>query len=535
MQKTLENKYFQLVVLLFLIVLLFINNGNVSYWDQDEAAYAGFALKMIETKNWLIPDFYWAEIHRKTPLHFWNIIVSYKIFGVNEFAVRFSSALSVALVYLIVYFFTRKLTQNRQVGFYALLVLATSLYIPVLAKVAVTDATLLLLSTLCAIALYFILETKAFKWTLLFWTSFALALLTKGPPIIIFTTILVILLAVLSPNRKNLIRLHPWFFLPIAFFPLGYWVYLCIQSDGGAFINWLVDWYILKRVNGSVLGQTGPPGTHFLLILVVFLPYFMFLPKSFQNGYKGLIKRDPIDLFLAAWFIAGWFFYEFSPSKLPAYVVVAHVPLAILIGRTIANFELEKPKRFWFMLQFILTSSIYLGLIVVGFFIVLPKQLQLYATLLGGVLLVLNCLTFFVFNQSKFIKSLFSINLFFQFFIWTFLIVPVEDLKNAPKKIATYIDKNAKPNSEICIANDFGHPPSLPFYLYLHFKTITFEKDTLKLWQDYKDTKVNKVFILDKNQKDYFLKKENNLHFTSFEAFFTDRKECSNYYVLFNY
>ena len=72
-------------------------------------------------------------------------------------------------------------------------------------------------------------------------------------------------------------------------------------------------------------------------------------------------------------------------------------------------------------------------------------------------------------------------------------------------------------------------------YLYLHFKTITFEKDTLKLWQDYKDTKVNKVFILDKNQKDYFLKKEDNLHFTSFEAFFTDRKERSNYYVLFNY
>jgi 4-amino-4-deoxy-L-arabinose transferase-like glycosyltransferase len=73
--------------------LLLINNWSIPLWDQDESAYAGFAFNMIEQHNWLVPDFPFSDVHRKPPLHFWNIAVFNKIFGYNTFAIRFSSVL----------------------------------------------------------------------------------------------------------------------------------------------------------------------------------------------------------------------------------------------------------------------------------------------------------------------------------------------------------------------------------------------------------------------------------------------------------
>jgi len=48
----------QLVWLVFIIILfmLLVNNG-LTLWDQDEAAYAGFGKRMLETGDWLIPNF----------------------------------------------------------------------------------------------------------------------------------------------------------------------------------------------------------------------------------------------------------------------------------------------------------------------------------------------------------------------------------------------------------------------------------------------------------------------------------------------
>lgn len=82
------RKYRFVGIAALLIIMAFAHNGSVSLWDQDEAAYAGISRQMYESGDWLIQEFTWSEIHRKPPLHFWNITSSYHVFGVNEFAVR---------------------------------------------------------------------------------------------------------------------------------------------------------------------------------------------------------------------------------------------------------------------------------------------------------------------------------------------------------------------------------------------------------------------------------------------------------------
>jgi|688.fasta_scaffold558609_2 hypothetical protein len=48
---------YQWYILLGIIALLLVNNGSIPFWDQDEAAYAGFAYQMNETGNWQFHKF----------------------------------------------------------------------------------------------------------------------------------------------------------------------------------------------------------------------------------------------------------------------------------------------------------------------------------------------------------------------------------------------------------------------------------------------------------------------------------------------
>ena len=62
--------------------------------DPSESRYAEMARKMLETGNWLVPQFdYGTPFWGKPPLSFWLTAVSMKVFGVNEFAARLPSAL----------------------------------------------------------------------------------------------------------------------------------------------------------------------------------------------------------------------------------------------------------------------------------------------------------------------------------------------------------------------------------------------------------------------------------------------------------
>jgi 4-amino-4-deoxy-L-arabinose transferase-like glycosyltransferase len=532
------NRYKQHIPLfyfLFLAFIIFINNGRVSLWDQDEAAYAGFAKQMVESGNWLIPDFMWSEIHRKPPLHFWNICLSYKLFGINEFSVRFPSALFLLFSYLLIYFAGTPLFGKRT-AFLSTVVLSTSLFVPSLAKVSVTDATLLFFSTVCAFALLNIIQQRSAKWTAAFWVSFALALLTKGPPVILFTGVFSALLFIFHPNRKNLLSTHPWFFLPLACVPLFLWGYFVSRTGGGEFIRWMIDWYILKRVNSSVLGQTGPPGTHLLSLFVFFIPYFMFLPRASWHAITDLFRKDKgINFLLSAWFISGWFLYEWSPSKLPTYVIAAHVPLAILIGKEILEcIESGKlPAKGLIIAHFILISFVFTALLVAPQVLHLPASIKIpFAA--AAILLIASAVVMMIYLRSGiFLRLMIGTNLLFQFLAWVFLLPLADTLKNGSKEIAEYVTEHAADHSVVLIANDQGHPPSLPFYLSLNFQEVKEESNLDTLLSKFRSSQPY-VFILNREQKDISAKKFPEVKFREIRSMLTDRDEDALYYIAIN-
>ncbi|NNF26530.1 MAG: hypothetical protein HKN73_04800, partial [Gemmatimonadetes bacterium] len=197
------------------------------------------------------------------------------------------------------------------------------------------------------LALLRYLQTPRIRWGLGVWGFLAAGLLTKGPPALILLSGMMVGLALLSPHRRRLLGLRPWIGVPVALAPLFVWGWATWRVDGGAFVRWMVDWYILERRSG-VFGQRGPPGAYLLGFTLFLLPWFWILPAALVRSFRrGRWRRRRVHTLLL-WLAWGWLFYELIPSKLPTYTLGAYPALAFLIAmeiRRLGRTRLAKPHR----------------------------------------------------------------------------------------------------------------------------------------------------------------------------------------------
>jgi len=547
--KQLYLKKFISIYFIYLLIVVLFGNNWITLWDQDEAAYAGFAKNMLDSGNYLIPNYTWSDVHRKTPLHFWTIALSYKIFGINEFAVRFPSAISIWLTTALIYLFGKSVFGKKE-SFIASIVISTSFLVMSLAKISVVDGGVLLYSTICGFSIVHILLFRKKIHVPLFWFAFSLAILAKGPPIIIFTFLFGIILFIFHPKRKNLIILHPWIFLPISLIPLLYWVHLCNQTEEGTnFIHWLIDWYILKRIGGSVLGQSAPPGTHFLVLLVVFANYLLWIPGTLIQSIKASWKnRNSLDFILISWFVSGWLIYEFSPSKLPSYIIAAHVPFAILIAKTIVT-PSKKIHLVTKLFYIGINSLIFIGISSIPFVIEL-RPLSKYVLILAGLFFLIVFIYINIIksrkntevfgseiNEKKGINQLFKriliFNIMFHAVIWMAILPLINEIKNSTYRVSQFIDENAENGSSVIIANNSAHPPSLPFYLKQKFTTVKEEYDFNTL-QTIFYSKDPTVIILNKKTLTQYQEKDPNITYDEIITIKSKIIKSSSYYIIMN-
>lgn len=471
-----KHKY-EIWIWVLLIGIAWLAGTGLSVWDQDESAYAAFAWQMRETGNWLVPEFLWSEIHRKTPFHFWSIAVSYALWGVNEFAVRFPAFLaSLGTVLLLRYRATAVFGKTTAQA--AAWVLAANLFLPHLIKISVTDASLLFFETLAVLSLIRFFHQPRWQEQFYFVIGTAGGLLVKGPPVLILGIGMLGLILLFSPERKKIIAFHPWLLFPIAALPLLVWGRMAWQTDGGAFIRWMIDWYTVSRVNNEVLGQTGPPGYYLATILIAFLPFVALLPKAFQQLFSRYSWRQPQfkQFMLLAWLISGWFIYELLKSKLPAYALGAYPALALLLGQQISllptySFRRQNWLRGGLLLYLLLCLALGIGLPIAaaapvgdGFLFDSFGVNMARFTGIGFLFLGITTAVFLLRAQyGMAIRSMLAQSIFFLGMGWLVLMPGIEKLRGATKDVASFMAEN-HPEKTLLLSRNF-HLPSLPFYL----------------------------------------------------------------------
>ena len=470
-----KDWFFLIVGLLFAYNLL-VQNYSTALWDEDEAAYAGFALEMVESGNWTNPNFMWSDHHRKPPLHFWSIAICYKLFGVNEFSTRLPGVLSSILTLLVVYFFGRNVF-GKQTSLLAAAILTATLMISNIGKMAFTDGTLLLFETAAILSILNFIRSSEKKWMVIFVLSTALGILTKGPPILILTGGFLFVLIFFKGFQKQIIKFHPWFLFPIAIIPFAIWAYVSWRNDGGELLNFMFNWYVKQRVSGggTVWNQTGAPGYHLVIMLISFIAFLPLIPLGFYNLYKGIRIQKDQSIWIMAWLLFGWIFYEIMPSKLPAYAIGSYPVIAYLLADTYLNLNnLSKLQS-----KILKTSSVFFMLIMFGVVVAIilgsvqlfGRELLMRSILIGTVLWTLGVVVAVGFFSGRYRIGFYTSIIFglsLSCLVWTAFGPGLDDQRSINRKAAEKILEAQRSDFPVYIGRDVPKDPSIPFYLRLN-------------------------------------------------------------------
>src|SRR5947199_4789044 len=144
--------------------------------DRDEPRFAEASREMTERGDYIVPRFNNQLRLDKPPLAYWAQAASYRIFGENDFAARFPSALAAAFTALSILAWGTRIG-GEKVGWWAAIIFTLSLQTFLHAKAAVADMWLVLFVTIAHWTGYELIEEQRTKWRLAFYFSLALGFL----------------------------------------------------------------------------------------------------------------------------------------------------------------------------------------------------------------------------------------------------------------------------------------------------------------------------------------------------------------------
>jgi 4-amino-4-deoxy-L-arabinose transferase-like glycosyltransferase len=325
----------------FSLLIYLLNNHGFSIYILDEAKNAECAREMLEQRSFFVPLFNSVLRTDKPPLHYFFMMLSYRIFGVNAFAARFFSAIFGALTILITYLFAKK-NANKYTAFWSSVVLLSSLHLALQFRLAVPDPYLIFFFTATLFFFYSALKKQNSKYVWLMYISIGLGTLSKGPVAILLPGLIFLLFLIFSKSFtwKNIAFLKPLW---------GILLVLCVAAPwfiiNGLKTNW--EWtygffmeHNIQRYSETMESHGGIFLLSFLYVFLGMLPFAVFLPQALFNAIKR--RKEPLTLFciIAALSIVG--FFSLSHTKLINYTVPAYPFLAIILGKYFS----EKVKAF---------------------------------------------------------------------------------------------------------------------------------------------------------------------------------------------
>ena len=326
--------------------------------DDVDSVQAQISRNMLQSGDWVTARLDGIKYLEKAPLWYWLIAAAFKVLGVHDWVARIPVVLSIVLLCWCAAGAGRWAAGER-VGFYAGLILATSIGMYLFTRILIPDVCLTLAITLSLWGFLRAIdetETHARRWAAISAASIAFGILLKGLVAAVFPVGICVVFLILSGLWKNstaLRRLHvpsgilivlliaaPWHVLATLRNP-PHFVWTMHSGPGeykGFFWFYFFNEHLLRFLNLRFPRDynTVPRFWFWALHLVWLFPWSLFLPGIFRLSYLGRDRASRLRLLSVIWIGFVLIFFTFSTTQeyysMPCYPAFAFLLASALAG-----------------------------------------------------------------------------------------------------------------------------------------------------------------------------------------------------------
>ncbi|MBR0061882.1 MAG: glycosyltransferase family 39 protein, partial [Selenomonadaceae bacterium] len=321
-----------LSLLILSLILFFLGGWLIPITDPTESVYVLTAKEMLAAGEWLSPRIYGDFWFDKPIMFYWELLIAYKIFGVNEFAARFFPAVFATLGVFMTYFFGAKL-YNRKVGFVAAVMLATSLEYWYLAHAIITDMTLLVLFSLTLMSFFLGYRAGEPRLYLIAFGASGLAVLTKGPIGFFLPGLIILIFLAWQGDLRHLKKLFRARNLLLFAAVVAVWYVPMTFIHGAEFLENFLGVHNFLRATVSEYPKTDVWYYYLLITTIGFLPWSIPMIWGAIKKLRRVPTFDMTEKFLIVWTLTVIIFFQLCATKYITYTLPAMLSAMIFFAR----------------------------------------------------------------------------------------------------------------------------------------------------------------------------------------------------------
>ena len=321
----------------FFLLAYLLPLGSHGLWIPDETRYAQISQGMLLSGDWVSPHFMGLRYFEKPAAGYWVIAASQALFGQNLFGVRFASALSMGLSVLLCFLIARRLWNEPRKSFACALLYMSFTVVAGQAGYANLDPQFTFWVNLSLVALWFALDSDRRGPRLTGWAVLGLAcgmgFMTKGFLAWLLPVLIALPFMIWQKRWRELLVYGPVAIIVAIAVSLP-WA-LAIHSQQPDYWRFFFWHEHIRRFAGDD-AQHDAPWWFYLPLLVAFsLPWVALLPSALRQAWttRGQVRIG----FLLLWLVMPLLFFSLSNGKLPSYILPCLLPLALLLGHTLAD------------------------------------------------------------------------------------------------------------------------------------------------------------------------------------------------------
>ena len=330
--------------------------------DDVDAVQAQIARTMLESGDWVTARLDGVAYLEKSPLIYWMMAGSFRVFGVTDWAARLPLAFAIVLLCWVTYRLG-KWGISERAGIFAGVALATCAGLYLFTRILIPDATLTLTITVVIWAWLRLLdpdETRLRLWAAILGASLGCGLLLKGLiagvfPVLaglVFMACTRQLFARAAWRRMSVLIIIgvalaiavPWHVLAMMRNPplFAFSMHSGPGEYRGFFWFYFFNEHLLRFLNLRYPRDynTVPRGLFWALNLVWLFPWSAYLAGAVKLTYGRATRASRVHLMALCWIGVVMLFFTFSTTQ-EYYSMPIYPALALLIGSALSE------KRFF--------------------------------------------------------------------------------------------------------------------------------------------------------------------------------------------